>query len=116
MTWGFSNIFRNRSAEIEERNFHKLEEICTRSSSRGWDARLQASKHPNGSESWIVDKREREAQRLVGNLIYLAHTRPNIAYVVGVVSLHACPSRGTLGSYSEDRSILERDIQTWIIV
>ena len=25
-------------------------------------------------------------QRLVGKLIYLAHTRPNIAYAVGVVS------------------------------
>ena len=38
-------------------------------------------------------------QRLVGKLIYLSHTRPNIAYVVSVVSqfMH-CPSEDHMGA------------------
>ena len=38
-------------------------------------------------------------QRLVGKLIYLSHTRPNIAYVVSVVSqfMH-CPSKDHMGA------------------
>ncbi|KAK5845013.1 hypothetical protein PVK06_001165 [Gossypium arboreum] len=38
----------------------------------------------NALEDAIVDKRS--YQRLVGKLIYLSHTRPDIAYAVGVVS------------------------------
>ena len=38
-------------------------------------------------------------QRLVGKLIYLSHTRPNIAYIVSVVSqfMH-CPSEDHMGT------------------
>ena len=54
-----------------------------------------------------VDKRR--YLRLVGKLIYLSHTRPGIAYVVGVVSqfIHACSLRRSLGSGNEDIEIFE---------
>ena len=65
--------------------------------------KLQATK-----DTKIEDKEK--YQRLVRRLIYLSHTRPNIAFVVSIVSLlHACPKTNPLRSCLQNSKIFERD-------
>lgn len=48
------------------------------------DCPIEDNHHLKGSTGPIVDKER--YQRLVGRLIYLSHTRPDMSYAVGVVS------------------------------
>jgi len=77
------------------------------------DTPLQVNHGLKFGEGANLEDKERY-QRLVGKLIYLSHTRPNIAYVIGGNKpVYASTSRGSYGSCHEDCSILEGDTRKW---
>lgn len=60
---------------------------------KGADTPIIQNRHLGEYPDQVPTNKERY-QRIVGKLIYLAHTRPDIAYAVSVISqfMH-CPSR-----------------------
>lgn len=77
------------------------------------DMPMDSTKKMNRSEESIPVAKGRY-QRLVGKLIYLSHTRPDIAYSVSVVSQHMNnPTEDHLDAVNRILRYLKDDSRSW---